>query len=43
MIYKDSLNDFLINNKMTKLTNFEKDSCDHPITENEILTSKITT
>ncbi len=39
VIYKDSLSDFLANNNIKKLTNFEKDSCDQPITEIEILTS----
>ncbi len=34
--YKESLNDFLINNNTKKLTNQEKDTCDHDITENEI-------
>ncbi len=37
--YKDSLNNFLTNNNINKLTNFEKDPCDQPITEIEILTS----
>ncbi len=37
--YKESLNDFLINNNTKKLTNQEKDICDQDITENEILTS----
>ncbi len=37
--YKDSLNDFLINNKIEKLTNLEKESCIKPITEKEILDS----
>ncbi len=37
--YKESLNDFLINNNTKKLTNQEKDTCDQDITENEILTS----
>ncbi len=37
--YKYSLNDFLINNKIEKLTNLGKESCEKPITENEILNS----
>ncbi len=37
--YKDSLNDFLTNNNIKNLTHFEKDCCDQPITEIEILTS----
>ncbi len=37
--YKDSLNDFLINNQIKKLTNLQKESCEKPITENEILDS----
>ncbi len=35
--YKESLNNFLINNKTRKLTNAEKDFCEQPITEKEIL------
>ncbi len=35
--YKESINNFLINNKTKKLTNAEKDSCKQPITEKEIL------
>ncbi len=37
--YKDSLNGFLTNNNINKLTHFEKDYCDLPISEIEILTS----
>ncbi len=37
--YKESLNDFLINNNTKKLTNHEKDTCDQDITKNEILLS----
>ncbi len=37
--YKDSLNNFFINNKTKKLTNMGRDSCDHCITEKEILNS----
>ncbi len=37
--YKESLNDFLINNNTIKLTNQDKDTSDHDITENELLTS----
>ncbi len=35
--YKNSLNDFLINNKISKLSNSEKESCEQPIVEKEIL------
>ena len=35
--YNESLNNFLKNNKTRKLTNAEKDSCEQPITEKEIL------
>ncbi len=37
--YKNSLNDFLINNNVHKLSNSEKALCDQPIAEKEILNS----
>ncbi len=37
--YKDSLNNFFINNKTKILTNMEQDSCGYCITEKEILNS----
>ncbi len=35
--YKNSLNDFLINNKISKLSNAEKESCEQPIVEKKFL------
>ncbi len=35
--YKNSLNDFLMNNNIHKLSNSEKELCDQPIAEKEIL------
>ncbi len=35
--YKISLNDFLINNKISKLSNAENESCEQPIVEKDIL------
>ncbi len=37
--YKNSLNDFLINNNILKLSNSEKELCDQQIAEKEILNS----